>query len=131
MAGPEVDALLGWLASDRHVAATTHRLRKTFFARSVSTAMLLRSLPTMEAPSRWSAAHESFRRYLPWDFWRQRCAWALDPNIGLAAQSNAAIGERMQTLVAGAPVVVLAVMAGGLPTAARVLRERRRSRGRG
>ena len=54
-----------------------------------------------------------------------------DPNIGLAAQSNAAIGERMQTLVAGAPVVVLAVMAGGLPTAARVLRERRRSRGRG
>ncbi len=28
-------------------------------------------------------------------------------------------------------VIVLAVMAGGLPTAARVLRERRRSRGRG
>ena len=54
-----------------------------------------------------------------------------DPKIGLAAQSNAAIGGRMQTLVAGAPIVVLAVMAGGLPTAARVLRERRRSRGRG
>jgi hypothetical protein len=48
-----------------------------------------------------------------------------DPNIGLAAQSNAEIGARMQARVAGAPVVVLAVMAGGLPTAARVLRERR------
>ena len=24
MAGPEVEAVLGWLASDRHVAATTH-----------------------------------------------------------------------------------------------------------
>ena len=130
MADLEIKAFLGWLASDWHVTVTTHRLRKLFsLAR-------FRQQCCCDRFHLWrrqavGAQHMSPFGDIFYGTFGGNDAPPSDPNIGLAAQFNAAIGGRMQTLVAGAPIAVLAVMAGGLPTAARVLRERRRSRGRG